>query len=179
MSPRKKIFIVVGIFIGLFLIITLITLSVSHSKKSSSSSSTTGSSTSTYTDSASGTTVSDPSGKAPEDTSGYDGIIYLGFSKFVDYGISNDGLTTIQVAAETYYQSTKIDSQTVKQVSVAVDTIVQSSDDDTGLNQMKANLIINNKITNHMIISYDAAGDTSVDITDFGGKLVYSTAGND
>ncbi len=84
----------------------------------------------TYVDPNSHETVSNPAGKAP-DTAGSDpnAPIYLGISKFLDYGVSTAQMDDLKRA---YYLYTTSKNPHIKEVSIGVDGIVSGPHDESG-----------------------------------------------
>jgi hypothetical protein len=174
MNNRKKLIIIISL-VGLLVILTIVFIVL----KTSHTSSPTQTGTSSYVDPASGTTVSSPNGKTPEPLSGYNGVVYLGFSSLLDDGLSNDQFSNVKLHLAAFYENSSVESVKVTQVSLQISSITQTNNPDTGIIVLKANLIINKTITQHIILHYNVLGHLVMDLTDTNNTIVYSSVDSD
>lgn len=174
MNNRKKLIIIISLVILLIvLIIVLIALRTGRTSPPASTGA------SSYVDPASGTTVSSPNGKTPEPLSGYNGVVYLGFSNLLDDGLSNDQFNSVKLHLAAYYENSSVESEKVTQVSLQTSSITQTDNSDTGIIILKANLIINKTITQHVILHYNVLGHLVMDLTDTNNAFIYSSVDSD
>lgn len=174
MNNRRKIIIIISLVV-LVVILSIIFIALKTSHKSTPPQ--TGNSS--YVDPASGTTVSSPNGKTPEPLSGYNGVVYLGFSSLIDDGLSNDQFNNVKLHLAAYYENSSVGSEKITQVSLQTSSITQNNNPDSGIIILKANLIINKTITQHMILHYNVLGHLVMDLTDTNNTLIYSSVDSD
>ena len=121
---KKKVLIVIGLFI-LFVILICIAYIVFN--RATNNTSNNKDNENTYIDPGSGETVYNPTNKAPEKEISGTGIIYLGFSKLLDKGISDIQVKNIKNYIN-YYSITN--NKDIKEVSITVKSINHDIDKD-------------------------------------------------
>ena len=172
MSPKKKLLIAVGVFVTLLVITVLFTL-INRKSSQTTTKTDTSSSQSQYTDPVSGEAVSNPSGKAPESASGYNGVTFLGFARLIDYGISSDQLTTVEGYLENY-KDIATDNK-ITQISLDATSFKQSVDANSGLKLVTARIVVNKSIEQTLELSYQGIEDMVVTVYNKDRVQVYSS----
>lgn len=111
--------------------------------------------TNEYYDHASGETVSDPEGKTPEKFGVNDPRpLYLGFSNLLETGISKYQVEATEIGFDLFAEQ---QNNTVKEVSIFVDTINRESFDSDSPNRVRRvsfDVLINRKDTYQATLEY-------------------------
>lgn len=175
MTPRKKIIIAIGLFVGvsvLFIVMAFIFSKVNEATTNQQQGQDTATS---YIDSDSGEEVI-TSGKVPETVE--DGPLILGTSKFLTYGLSTLQYQYMMNSINDYIETTSVNGKEIKKFSVVVASVRQilhySGDQDAFLTDIK----LNDSITYFMVVTFNSTfgDDMVVNIYDKeGGTLLYTT----
>lgn len=172
MSPKKKLAIAIGVFIAISVIAISFTLISRQASQTKSKAGNTNSQTQ-YTDPVSGEVVSNPSGKAPEAVSGYNGVTFLGFDRLIDYGISSDQLTSIKGYLENYKDVAT--GNKITQISLDATSLKQSINADSGTKLVTVRIVVNKSIEQTLELSYQGIEDMTVTVYDKDHVKIYSS----
>lgn len=132
--------------------------------------------TGTYDDPASGETVSNPKDKAPEYVGSLSDMpLYLGFSKLLDYGITQDQLDGIKVAFSKYPELQ--DTNSAREVSIFVDTITgQEVDVEAPTQSISFSVNINRQKKMFATVSYSGLSNVQLYLrSDYKSDVVFDS----
>ena len=172
MSPKKKLIIVIGVFVILSIIAIVFAL-INQQSPQTISKTDTATNQNQYTDPVSGEVVSNPSGKAPEDASGYNGVTFLGFARLIDYGISSDQLTIIKGYLENYKDIAT--GNKITQISLDATSLKQSVNADSGTKIVTVRIVVNKSTEQTLELTYQGIEDMAVTVYDKDRVQVYSS----
>ncbi len=165
LSRNKKI----GIAIGAFIVIGLIVLFVSFLGKETQNK------TDVYYDPASKETIDDKADKTPEilEDNASTEPVFLGFGKLIQYGLSQDQLTNLKIAFNTYLGK---GDNGKKEVSVYVDSVTSNPiDRETGGNpSISFDTLIQRKEKLSAVVTYSGVADIQLKLNQ-GTKLVFDS----
>jgi len=112
LASKKKLLLFVGIFLALMVIGMLLISSINNKDPGKKNE---------YYDPGSGETVSNPPNKSSENsTQTKKPVVYLGFSRLLESGLTNDQVEQVKYLLETYSDESKSD---FKELSVAKDSV--------------------------------------------------------
>ena len=165
LSRNKKI----GIAIGAFIVIAIIVLFVSFLGKEPQNK------TDVYYDPASKETIDERVDKTPEilEDNASTEPVFLGFGKLVQYGISQDQLTNLKTAFNTYLGK---GDNGKKEVSVYVDSVTSNPiDRETGGDpSITFDTLIQRKEKLSAVVTYSGVADIQLNLSQ-GTKLVFDS----
>lgn len=129
-----------------------------------------------YYDEASGETVSDPEGKSPEKFgTAQTGIVYLGFSKLVDHGITMNQLDALKTAFTLYSRERQ---EKISEVSIFVNTIKRTPYDRDSADPTRSitfDVKINRKDTYNATLQYISIRSAQLILHQNGTEIYRST----
>lgn len=174
MSNKIKLFIVIGIFVLIFIILTVIALVNGGAGQNSTDSNDSGDvSQNIYVDPYSGETVLSPTGKSKEPIAGDFNL--LGFYKLLDIGVSQMQLNSLNTFLGDYADNKTVgNSAKITEISLVVKSIRQNIDEDTGQVTVTSDIVINREFKQKITIKYSTASDCMLDIIDLNGKVLVS-----
>lgn len=166
-SDKRKVWAVVLLFVGLIILMMILTL------KSSSDSSIV---PNEYYDDFSGETVSNPINKEPESYAGqpYDGVIFLGFSELLEKGLTQTQLEAVKL----FLSGSKIlDTYDNKELSININDIqIERNNTSSGPTKTKISTklkIGREKISDISILAYSIT-DVEITVTENGKTVIQS-----
>lgn len=130
-----------------------------------------------YYDSNSKETVSNPSGKTPENYGATAGApIYLGLNGLLDYGVASDQVGDYRFAIYQYFKSNHMKAS---EVSIAVDSVVptpRDPDSSSTINTINFNIVVDRKTTYKVKMDYFDLSSINLQLFDStGAKLLYDS----
>ena len=172
---KRKLYIAVGAFLLISVLLVVIAL-FNQPKQSLNTSGDVPQNS--YIDPDTGEEVLSPEGKAPELIENPTGVIILGSSKLVDYGITSSQLELYQEYIKSYIGSRESSSR-VDELSIVVSTIVQKIDATSGMKTLSFDIKINKQTLERVVLTYYQQTDLFLSIYDSAGtkELFYAPAG--
>lgn len=182
MSPKKKLLVIISLFVGISAIAVGLVLLTKHFDTSSNSPSQPGVvEQNSYIDPATGDTVLSPTGKAVEPASGYDGVLILGLSKLLDIGVSSVQVESIKSDLNIFAKNNRVGESNITEVSLVSDSLSQVVDQSTGLKKIKGIISVNREKSSYNIeFLYYGVADMETDIyNSVNNSLIYRTEAKD
>lgn len=167
-SKQKKKLIIIGGVVLLVIIVLIFQLGGGSKKPASDRG--------TYYDVASGETISNPDNKDPEHSESQSLTpTYLGFSKLLTVGITQDQLDGIKLGFSRY--PALQDKDTPREVSIYVDTVVANSADiDSDFNTVTFDIIVNRQTKLFATVQYSGLSDIQLLLKNrSGGSTVFDS----
>ena len=160
MSPRKKIIIAVWVFVALSVlaIIGAIIYRVTQGPMSRDGEQT------VSTDATTGETVIRTEGKAPE-ISTTDGVLILGLTKIIDYGVGSFQVTLARNAFVEFAKE-QTSENTIERISLDPNGLRNVINQETGETTITGEVVINQKTRQRVSLSYIGTNDMLVTIYD-------------
>jgi len=159
MTPRKKFIVIIIVLFIVISIITIIVAIVNQNNNEQIGSNEPPKQT-TSVDEVTGETIIETEGKVPEGVAN-DGVIILGFSKLIDYGLSSNQVSQVKNAMVFY---TRERLSNVKRISLDFSTAKMSVDQESGNKKITADIVIDNERRQLISMTYVSINDMWVQI---------------
>lgn len=171
-TPKKKILIIIGIFLMFIVLTSAIYISLNRSNTNKDPTKDP-SYTITYVDPGSGETVITTPNQGPELSGRTNNITYLGFAKLLNAGVSDDQIDTIK--SDIYdYSSTQ--RTPIKEISITVVSIRQTVEPSTGNVTLRFTLTIDRTSTLVAQVGYFGIGVPTLKLYDSKtNKLIFTS----
>ena len=171
MTNKIKLSIVIGIFVVIFIALTIV--SIINKSNSSGSNGAGNVNQNSYVDPSSGVTVLSPDGKAKEPAER--SLLILGMSKLLDSGFSYQQLGNLNSFLTNYSTSKTIgSSEKITQISLVVASIRQVVDPTNSEVTILSDIMINRKYPQKIVIKYHNTYDFILEIRDTSNNLISS-----
>lgn len=162
---NKKILIIAAIFVALSIITAVIyqvVITVNNSKDPTV--------TKTYVDPGSGETVIDTPNKSPEKAGTGDSIVFLGFTKLLDIGMTYRQVSSVKTDLQTYSSKLK---DPVTEASIDSSSISSSVNSENNERTVTFTVKLNRKTNLNAEVIYTGLGNPSFKLYDSNAKQVY------
>lgn len=169
-SNKTRLIIVIGIFVLLFVILTVIYI-LGKAESANTSNTSTEVNQNEYVDPYSGETVLNPDGKSREPFA--TNVIILGQSKLLDIGLSYQQLETFTGFLSNYATDKTVGkSEKITEISLDVKSFRQNINSDNGQITISSDIVINREFRQKILIKYNNTYDIVLDINSTDNKII-------